>query len=180
MSTNEKAITPIALKGGEGEALWFLDFLATIKSTADTTNGAVSVIEHLGRRGAGSPMHVHHNEDEWWYVLDGELTIWVAGQIIEAPTGSFVFGPRHVPHTFMVSSDEARFLHVTEPGGFETFMRAFAEPARSQGLPPMEMTPPDLERLLSVAAEHGIEVLGPPGIPQEGSDPTIGVPGQQG
>jgi mannose-6-phosphate isomerase-like protein (cupin superfamily) len=65
-----------------------------------------------GRRRPGR-LHVHHDEDEWFYVLGGELTIWVAGQTVVASAGSFVFGPRDVPHTFIVSSDEARFLLVT-------------------------------------------------------------------
>ncbi len=49
------------------------------------------MIEHLAQRGSGSPLHVHHREDEWFYVVDGELTIWVVGQVINAPTGSFVY-----------------------------------------------------------------------------------------
>jgi quercetin dioxygenase-like cupin family protein len=48
----------------------------------------------LAPRGAGSPLHVHHREDEWLYVTDGELTFWVGGQVINAPAGSFVYGPR--------------------------------------------------------------------------------------
>ena len=105
----------IALRRDEGEALWFLDFLATIKSSAATTGGRVAVIEHLAGQDAGSPLHVHHREDEWFYVLDGELTIWVDGQVIPAPAGSFVYGPRNTPHTFTVSSPEgARFLLVAE------------------------------------------------------------------
>ena len=109
-STGTSGPAPIALRRDEGEALWFLDFLATIKSSADTTGGRVAPIEHLAGQDAGSPLHVHHREDEWFYVLDGELTIWVDGQIIPAPAGSFVYGPRNTPHTFTVSSPEgARF-----------------------------------------------------------------------
>ena len=89
-------------------------------------------------RGCGSPLHVHHNEDEWFYVIEGELTFWVGGEVIEAPAGSFVYGPRDVPHTFVVSSDDARFLLVTEPGGFEDFMRAMGRPAESLTMPPPE------------------------------------------
>ena len=70
-------------------------------------------------QGAGSPLHVHHREDEWFYVIEGALAFWVGGEVIEAPAGSFVFGPRDIPHTFIVSSPEARFLLVTEPAGFE-------------------------------------------------------------
>ncbi|MCX4695832.1 quercetin 2,3-dioxygenase [Streptomyces sp. NBC_01408] len=162
---------PIALREGEGEALWFLDFLATVKGSAAEMNGAASVIEHLGRRGTGSPLHVHHRDDEWWYVLDGEVTFWVAGQVIAAPAGSFVYGPRHVPHTFLVTSDEARFLHVTEPGGFDGFTRSLGKPAPSLEIPPHGIVLPDLEQVRAIAAEFGIEVLGPPGIPAAAPDP---------
>lgn len=164
MSTTGRS-APIALLSDEGEALWFLDFLATVKASSANTNGSVSVIEHLGRRGAGSPLHVHHHDDEWWYVLEGEMTVWIDGTTIEAPAGSFVFGPRDVPHTFTVSSDVARFLHVTEPGGFDGFMRALAAPAPALEIPVAGSVAPDPERLLALAAEYGIEVLGPPGIP---------------
>src|SRR3954467_13995867 len=108
-------LAPIVAGPGEGEALWFMDFLATVKSTAEGTGGAVAVIEHLARRGAGSPLHVHSREDEWFYVLEGELTFWVGGEVSVAPAGSFLFGPKGIPHTFIVSSAQARFLLVAEP-----------------------------------------------------------------
>ena len=99
-------------------------------------------------------------------MLEGELTIWVDGQVIRAPAGSFVFGPRDMPHTFTVSAPEgARFLLVTEPAGFESLMRSSAEPARALTLPPPPSSPPDVERLGALAAEYGIDILGPPGIP---------------
>src|SRR5207237_1272509 len=78
----------------------------TIKSAGD---GAM-VTEQTAPRGSGSPLHVHHNEDEWFYVLEGELTIWVEGETHVAPAGSFFLGPRDIPHTFIVSSEMARFL----------------------------------------------------------------------
>ena len=166
MSTTESTtVEPIALGPGEGEALWFLGVLATIKSSSESTDGRVAVIEHLAPQGAGSPLHVHRREDEWFYVIEGELTFWVGGRVIQATTGSFVYGPRDVPHTFVVSSAEARFLLVTEPAGFENFMRALAEPAGTRTLPPAPSGPPDFERLVSIAAEYGLEILGPPGIP---------------
>jgi quercetin dioxygenase-like cupin family protein len=156
----------IALQPGDGEALWFMGFLATIKASAEGTAGRVAVIHHLGPQHAGSPLHVHHRENEWFYILDGELTIWVGGQVIRAPAGSFVFGPQGTPHTFTVSSPgSASFLLVTEPGGFEAFMRTCAEPAPSRTLPPPPSSPPDLAQIVALAAEYGIGILGPPGIP---------------
>jgi quercetin dioxygenase-like cupin family protein len=159
------AVAPIALAPDEGEALWFLGFLVTVKASSETTGGRVAVIEHIAPRGAGSPLHVHRREDEWFYVIEGELTFWVGGRQIGAPAGSFVYGPRDIPHTFVVSSEQARFLLVAEPAGFEGFMRALAEPAQRLAIPPAPTEPPDFARLAAIAAEHGVEILGPPGIP---------------
>jgi quercetin dioxygenase-like cupin family protein len=165
MDSTRNAVAPIVAGPGEGEALWFLGILATVKSSAETTGGAVAVIEHLAPRGAGSPLHVHSREDEWFYVIDGELTLWIDDETIIAPAGSFVFGPKGIPHTFIVSSEQARFLLVTEPAGFERFMRAAGEPAARLEIPPPATEPPDVAALSAAAAEFGIKITGPPGIP---------------
>jgi quercetin dioxygenase-like cupin family protein len=159
------SVAPIALAQGEGEALWAFGGLIDVKASSETTAGRVMVTETLAGRGAGSPLHVHHREDEWFYVLEGKLTFWVGGEVIEAPAGSFVYGPRDVPHTFTVSSEEARFLLVTEPAGLEGMLRALGQPAPSLTIPPPPTQPPDMERIVRVLADHGIEILGPPGIP---------------
>ncbi len=155
----------VAQQPGDGEHLWFFGGLTTIKADGSDTGDRVLVTEQLAPRGSGSPLHVHHNEDEWFYVLDGELTIWVGGETIEAGAGGFVFAPRDVPHTFLVSSEQARFLLVTEPAGFEGFIRGLAVPAASREIPPAPTAPPDMEPVMRAAAEHGLEILGPPGIP---------------
>jgi quercetin dioxygenase-like cupin family protein len=161
------AISPIAYAQGEGETLWSFGALATVKASTKMTGGGVFVMELLAPKGSGSPLHVHHREDEWFYVLEGELAFWVGGRVIAAPSGSFVFGPRDIPHTFMVTSDLARFLLVTEPGEFEGFVRELSEPARTPTPPPPPTGPPDMERILRTAARYGLEILGPPGIPEE-------------
>lgn len=166
-AVHDTPVTPFGLRRDEGEALWFLDFLAVIKASTATTGGRVAVIEHVATQGAGSPLHVHRREAEWFYVLEGELRIWAGGHVIEAPQGSFVFGPPDVPHTFTVVSPEARFLLVTEPAGFEAFIRACAEPAPTVTLPRGAGQPRDPAELAAIAAAHGIEILGPPGNPSE-------------
>ena len=158
-------VAPIALQAEQGEALWFLGFLVFVKASSENTDGRVAVIEHLGPRGAGSPLHVHSREDEWFYVTEGELTFWVGGEVIQGPAGSFVYGPRGIPHTFEVASEEARFLLVAEPAGFEGFMRGVAEPAKELTIPPPPSEPPDPGQLATAAAGYGIEIVGPPGIP---------------
>jgi quercetin dioxygenase-like cupin family protein len=161
----ETSVAPIALGRDEGEALWFTGFRAEVKAGSATTAGRLTVIEHLGTQGLGSPLHVHSREDEWFYVIEGELTIWVGGRTIAALAGSFVYGPRGIPHTFVVASEQARFLVVTEPGGFDGFMRALSVPATAAHLPPPGTPVPPLERMMALAAEYGIDIIGPPGIP---------------
>ena len=127
-----------------------------------TITGVVLELYQGGFRG----LHWHPTSDEWFYILDGELTVWVGGQVIRAPAGSFVFGPQGTPHTFTVSSaGGASFLLVTEPGVFEAFMLTCAEPAPSLTLPPPPSSPPDPAQIAALAAEYGIDILGPPGIP---------------
>ncbi len=156
---------PVVQQQGEGDARWFLGGLSIIKASGETTEGRVAVTENWAPRGYGSPLHVHHREDEWFYVLSGELTFWIDGETTVAREGSFVYGPRDVPHTFAVSSEEARFLLVVEPAGFENFLLALSEPAESLTLPPASVEPPALDEMMAAAATFELEILGPPGIP---------------
>ena len=163
-STTPSAI-PVSCGPGEGEAVWFLGALVRLKATGAETAGRACFTETLAPRGHGSPLHVHRREDEWFYVLEGELTIWVDGTVHAAGPGHYVRGPRDVPHTFVVSSETARFLLGTEPAGFEDFLREAGEPAVRPELPGPDVAMPDPQTLGRLAAEHGVEILGPPGIP---------------
>jgi quercetin dioxygenase-like cupin family protein len=87
------ALKPIALAEGEGDIFWAFGVLVTVKASSGETGDKVAVTEQFGPKGVGSPLHVHHNEDEWFYILDGEVTFWVAGKVIVASAGSFVFRP---------------------------------------------------------------------------------------
>ncbi|MBS1892558.1 MAG: quercetin 2,3-dioxygenase [Actinobacteria bacterium] len=165
MNTSTHQLAPIVARPGEEEAIWFLGSLATVKAATETTDGSVAVIEQLAPQGSGSPLHVHSREDEWFYVIEGELTFWIGGDTVVAPAGTFVFGPKGIPHTFLVSSEEARFLLAAEPAGFENFIRAVGEPAGRLEIPPAPTSPPDVAALTATAAQFGIDIIGPPGIP---------------
>ena len=119
------------LSEGDGEHLWFADGLLTYKATGDQTRGMLAVAEMRAPRGSGSPSHRHEHEDEAWYVLDGHLTFWLGDHQFTATAGDFVFGPRGVEHRFRVDSEEARFLLLLSPAGFEHFTRAAGWPASS-------------------------------------------------
>ena len=153
---------------GEGEALWWIGMLATIKATKEQTGGRYTLVEILAPEGFASPLHVHHGEDEGFYILEGEMTFYVGDQTIKARPGSFLFGPKEVPHAFAVDSGPARLLFVLSPAGMEGAIREMGEPARTLDIPPQPEEPeepPDeaeMERLAAIGARHGGEILGPP------------------
>jgi quercetin dioxygenase-like cupin family protein len=151
--------TPFALGSEEGEALWFSGVLVTMKATAEQTGGEFLLIEELASRGTATPLHVHPEDDESFYILEGELTFYLEdGQPIPASAGSFVHILKgYFPHAFQVDSETARFLVRTTPV-HEHFIRAAAEPAQSRTLPPQE--PPDMEKVGAAGAEYGVEILG--------------------
>ena len=139
--------------------------LATIKATAEQTGGQSSLVEILAPDGYGSVLHVHHQEDEGFYILEGEMTFYVGDQTLKAHPGSFLFGPKDVPHAFTVDKGPARLLFVLSPAGFEDLIREMGEPARELTIPPQPEEPPDeaeMERMMTIAARYGGEILGPP------------------
>lgn len=145
----------------EGQFLWFLGTLTQVKATGEQTRGAYSLIEHAHiPPGAASPWHVHHAEDETFYVLEGQITLMCGDERIEAGPGTWAFGPRGVPHGFRVTGNApARLLLLTTPSGFDQFIVEMSEPATDQSHPPT--TPPDLEKMMAVARKYHLEVLGP-------------------
>ena len=156
-----------ALDPGEGEAWWWMGGLATIKATGEQTDGRYSLVEILVPKFPTEEglLHVHHFEDEGFYVLEGEMTFYVGDETIKARPGSFLFGPKDVPHAFSVDSGPARLLFVLSPAGMEGGIREMGEPARSLDMPPPQEEPPDeaeMGRLMAIATKYGGEMLGPP------------------
>jgi quercetin dioxygenase-like cupin family protein len=140
--------------------IWTFNMLMDVKATADETDGALTVIDSWVTPAANPPMHVHHTEDEAFFVLEGEVEFFLDGHEARvAGPGEFVFGPRGVPHRFEVRTPEARMLVLGTPGGAERFFRAMGEPATTRSLPVPQA--PDVERVVAVAAAHEIEILPP-------------------
>jgi mannose-6-phosphate isomerase-like protein (cupin superfamily) len=137
--------------------------LATIKATTEQTGGQYILVEILAPEGFASPLHVHHFADEGFYILEGEMTFYVGDQIIKARPGSFLFGPKVVPHAFTVDSGPGR-LFVLSPAGFEDLVREMGEAARELTIPPQPEAPDEaqMQQLAAIAARHGDEILGPP------------------
>ncbi len=157
-----EALTPAAVRTHEGEARWWFGALAEIKATAADTGGQMTILEVTEPPGAEAPLHVHHRDDEGFWILEGDVTFEVGGGTIEASAGDYVFGPRDIPHRFTVGDNGCRMLFILVPGGIEDVIRATSEPAASRTLPPppeKEPTLEEIEGLKALVAEHGYELL---------------------
>lgn len=126
----------------------------TFKAGAAETNGSLTAFESVAAPGEGPPLHVHVNEDEIFYVLEGAFRFKLDGDLRAATAGTFVFIPRGVEHTWQNVGDEpGRFLVVTVPGGFERFFELFAAI-------PADASP--AEEFRRIGEEIGLTVAGPP------------------
>lgn len=152
---------PVIRQDGEGEQMWFAGGgTFTWKATGAETGGAFLLIEDRMVRGKTTPLHLHPNEDEAMYVLEGEVLVDIEGEQHHVRQGGFFFAPRGVPHAFMVISETARILALSTPGSGEAFYRDAGEPVRSAA---DASRPPDWARLRDVAERsESIELLGPP------------------
>lgn len=152
---------PFVVGPDDGQHVWFLATHMTIKATAQTTAGALGVVEWRAAPGFSPPLHVHHHEDEAFWLLDGALTLLCDGQLFEATAGSFIWLPRQRPHTFRVEGDRpVRGLLLSTPAEHVGFYAEGGHPALDDSIP--EFDPRDLPRLESLYAKYGLENVGPP------------------
>jgi quercetin dioxygenase-like cupin family protein len=135
------------------EQLDFLGSRARILATAEPGTDAAGLVEMLEvPAGQMPPLHVHHAEDEGFYVLEGEVTLFMPGRELTLSAGEFFLAPRGVPHTYRVGEQPASWLVLSSPAGFERFVADAAA-----------LEEADPAALAEVAARHRIEILGPPG-----------------
>ena len=154
-------VQPYLLRAGEGEALWFLGNLATIKTAGVHTRGALTVVEFLNPAGFAPPVHRHLVEDEAFYILDGHAEFRCDDLSFDAGPGDFVLLPVNRAHTFLVGPDQPlRALQITTPSGFEAFAGEVGLPAAERRLP--DPGPIDPAALGHAAGRHAVELLGPP------------------
>jgi quercetin dioxygenase-like cupin family protein len=152
-----------ALAKDEGLAIWTMGERMTMKATQALTGNAFTLIEDLVAPGGEPPPHLHENEDEAYYILDGEMDVTIGDQTFHARPGSFVFLPRLVPHHWkVVGAAPVRFLVFFVPSGIEGFFLALGEPARTTTPPPPPSGPPDMEKIVRTAGQYGMRLAGPP------------------
>jgi quercetin dioxygenase-like cupin family protein len=155
------AAVPIVRAEGEGEHLRFYGGgVLTIKATAEETGGAFLLFEDFMSHGKTTPLHVHANEDETLYVIEGEILVHIDGSDHQVGPRGVAVAPRGVPHAFLVTSETARVLTLQTPGSAEAFYRGASEPASADADP---AGPVDFGRVRESAERSGgMEVVGPP------------------
>ncbi len=139
-------------------SIWYMGALITFHADSAETNGRFSLIELTGGPGGEPPLHVHQNEDELFYVLEGKLKVFRGKEELTLRPGDSGFLPRQVPHTFKVMSSYARCLVYITPAGFEGYFRELGRPAEKLALPEV-VNPPDISKLVRVAGTYGVTFL---------------------
>jgi quercetin 2,3-dioxygenase len=156
--------TVAVAKPGEGRFKFTSPQIAQLtacKVTSEDSGGACSIFELGAPPKFGPPRHVHHREDEWYYILAGDFLFEVGGKQYSLTTGASIWLPRDIPHCWGNSgTSNGKLILLCEPGGFEKFFEEAAQ------VPPLaSQDPADLQKLHALHAKYGMELLGPPLFP---------------
>lgn len=158
--TMDRSPTPYVLGPDGGEPRWSFGTLTVVKATGALTGERVAVIEDHAPRGDGAPLHRHLDDEESFYVLEGEIAFTIGNDPpVTAGSGSFVHLPGGVAHAFEVTSASARYLIVTTPR-HGRFYEAISDRAPSPSLPPP--SEPDWDRIAAACQAFGVELLADP------------------
>ena len=142
-------------------SVWYNGWLMTFLATGEETQGKFALIEAVGRRGNVPPPHIHHREDEIFYVLEGEIVVSVDDRTIKVTPGTMVFLPRDARHSFTIESEQLRILQLLTPAGLERWFKEFSVPAPAMTLPPAnEPGYQDVQRMLEAAPRYGLDFAG--------------------
>ncbi len=152
-------LTALSLAPEEGRTPQPLDILGQftlVKLASADTGGAAAVFHRTVPPISGPALHRHSREDEWFYILEGDLTFEADGSRFALPAGGSGLAPRGTAHAFQnFTSTTAKLLVMTTPGGFSDFFADLA--AANAGL-----ATPDFARSEQIMNDYGIELLGPP------------------
>lgn len=145
------------------ELMSFLGGVVAVHQRRDESEDGISILEHRVAEGFSPPRHIHREEEEVFYVLEGEIGYVRGNEAGLAKAGDTVRMPAATEHSFkVVSPGGARLLTITR-GAFEDMVRAVSEPANAQARPRLHMPSEAEQRALAEACSlHGIDLVGPP------------------
>jgi quercetin dioxygenase-like cupin family protein len=162
MATTTKTTEPYRLAAGEGLGdIWWKKGRMVVKARAGETGGKFSQVYCDEPRGSATPLHLHREDDETFFVLDGEVTVLVGDGRIDLGPGDYAFAPRGVQHAYIVTSERARMLVTISPGGLEELFVELGVPVAGDNQPPEQVLPP-MPELIQRFGAYGCEILGPP------------------
>lgn len=148
-----------AISAGEGRTVWVVGDRYTIKASGEDTGGAFALFEAIVPPQAGPPPHVHHREDEAFYVLEGEVLFHADGRSFTAGPGAWVTLTKGSLHHFKnTGTTPARMLILVTPSGLEKYFLEVGREARDGDVAPVVPTPEDVEKLVAVAPKYGLEI----------------------
>ena len=154
-AVNQQANAPvrIVLSPDEGETVWLRKLGIRFMIGGEETQGNFALVEHpIGPRSLAAPMHTHRHEDEYTYVLEGEVGVQIGEEDLVARPGDLVFKPRGVPHAFWNAADEpARALEIISPAGFEKYFDELGEVISAAG-----SGEPDFAKIMEIAGKYGL------------------------
>lgn len=139
-------------RANTGEAYWVMGDLFTYLVTGEKSGGSYFTVLANVQPNAGPPAHIHHLEDEQFYVLEGELTFNIDDQTTQVKSGDFLHIPRETVHSFKNGNAPARILATFSPAGIEGFFREVGEPVRDRLASPPLVTEETIARLLAAEA----------------------------
>jgi mannose-6-phosphate isomerase-like protein (cupin superfamily) len=160
--TLEKRLTHI-LPGEGRRSLWVLGELVTYKIPSHQTGGAYSLFEVASLPSTGPPPHIHHREDESFYILEGEYEFLSGRETLRAGAGSLLYIPKGALHAHKnVGEGEGRMLVTQTPGGlYERFFEEIGKPVDGDRGAFVFEDQHAAERIMEAAATYGIEIPSP-------------------
>jgi quercetin dioxygenase-like cupin family protein len=164
MSAPATSLQSFARKADEGEDLWVLGGLYSFLGSSGET-GAYLACQVEGPQGFAIPVHLHDDEEEGFYVADGEVTVFLGEEGRRLGRGAFAFAARGTPHAFRLETPDALLLLLVSPGSkHEPMLREMGTLASAHRIPPPPEEAPNAAELGAISARHGTHVVGPPPI----------------
>lgn len=148
--TSPSLLVPVIVPAGKERVIRAFGDEMYLHLSGEDTGGRFTMFTAITPPGGGPPPHIHHEEDEWFHVLEGDAEFFNDGEWFKVPVGSTIFMPKGSFHTFRnAGTIPLRQLITLSPAGFEVFFSRCAEEFTQN-------SPPDLDRVLAIAAEHQI------------------------
>ena len=159
MTTNN---TPTIRKPNEGRIIAVVGDVYRFMATSEDTNGKYAMWEAIVPPGGGPPPHVHSREEESFYILEGEITFQIGEERVVATAGTFANMPVGTPHSFKNESNQpAKMIISIALAGLEDMFFEFGVPLAEGSTSAMPPTVDEIEKLLTIAPNYGIEIRVP-------------------